>query len=223
MPTKKTIAKKIVKKTQTQGGDLVLSEISTKSSFSKPSLNKKTAIILLIIGILILAVLNKSFFIAATVNNSPITNLELLMRLNSQYREQTLTEMINERVILGEASKKGIIVNKSDVDTKVSGIESSVGGAAALDSLLAQQGQTRDGLRKQLSIQLTIEKLYSDEATVSAAEVDQFITQNKDQLKASDSAGQITEATDALKQQKLSQIFNDKFQALKQAANIKIF
>ncbi len=72
-------------------------------------------------------------------------------------------------------------------------------------------------------IQLAITKLYDKEATVSAEEVSKFIETNKDQLKATDSAGQEKEAYDNLKQQKLSQIFSQKFQQLKQKANIKIF
>ena len=65
--------------------------------------------------------------------------------------------------------------------------------------------------------------LDEDEATVSAEEVNQFISSNKNYLKATDSAGQIKEAGDSLKQQKLSQIFSQKFQDLKQKASVKIF
>ncbi|MDO8639189.1 MAG: hypothetical protein Q7R43_06445, partial [Candidatus Daviesbacteria bacterium] len=72
-------------------------------------------------------------------------------------------------------------------------------------------------------IQLIIEKLYANEATVSASEVAQFIAQNGSQLQATDSAGQQKEAEDALKQQKLGTIFNQKFQDLKSAAKVTIY
>jgi hypothetical protein len=64
--------------------------------------------------------------------------------------------------------------------------------------------------------------MYGTEATVSAQEISQFIEQNGTGMQASDSASQQKEAEDAIKQQKLSQIFNQKFQELKAAANIKI-
>ncbi len=185
--------------------------------------SKKIYLILLIAGILLLGVYKKSWFVAATVNGSPITNLELLQKLNQQFRNQTLTQMINEKVILDEARKNNATPMQSEIDKKIAELETSVGGKDTLDSLLAQQGQTRTSLRDQVRIQLAITKLYDSQATVSAEEVSKFLEQNKDQLKATDSASQEKEAMSTLKQQKLSQIFTQKFQELKTKANIKIF
>lgn len=187
----------------------------------RPSRQVYTALV--IAGVILLAVYNKSVFVAATVNGSPLSNLELQNRLNREYREQTLNQMVNEKIVLDEAKKKGIAVSGTDVNNKVAGLEKSVGGAATLDSLLAQQGQTRASLKEQILIQLTIEKMYGSEATVSADEIQQFIDQNKDSLQATTPAEQQKEAEDALKQQKLTQIFQQKFQQLKQAAKIQIF
>ena len=185
--------------------------------------SKKLYLIILILGILLLAVYKKDWFIAAVVNGTPVTNLELQLKLNAQFKTQTLNQMINEKIILSEAAKNSAIPSQQEVDQKIADVEKSVGGKDTLDSLLAQQGQTRSGLRDQIMIQLAITKLYDKEATVSADEVSKFIEANKDQLKATDSAGQEKEAYDNLKQQKLSQIFSQKFQELKQKANIKIF
>lgn len=184
---------------------------------------RRDYLLLLILGLILLAVFKKSWFIAATVNGTPITNLELISKMNDQYRQQTLNQLINEKVILEEAKKKNIVVDNNQINDKVSELEKSVGGAQVLDSLLSQQGQSRDSLRQQLRVQLIIEKLYQNEATVSAEEVNNFITQNAAALQATDSAGQIQEATNLLKQQKLSEIFSQKFQELRQIANIKIF
>ncbi len=180
-------------------------------------------LILVIVVILILAVYKKGWFIAATVNGAPITNLELQLKLNQSFRTQTLTQLINEKIILSEAAKGGAIPTEAEINQKITELETNVGGKDALDGLLAQQGQTRIMLREQIKIQLAITKLYDKDATVSADEVTKFIEQNKDQLKATDSAGQQKEATNALKQQKLSQVFSQKFQELKQKAKIQIF
>lgn len=205
------------------GGKLnnYLNNISEKFQDYKKS--KKIYLIILVLGILLLAVYQKSWFIAATVNNMPVSNLELQMKLNKQFREQTLSQLVNEKVIMNEAAKNNALPNQSEIDSKITDLEKSVGGKETLDSLLAQQGQTRSGLKDQVMIQLAISKLYEKEATVSAAEVAKFIEENKEQLRASDSAGQGQEATDSLKQQKLSQIFSQKFQELRAKANIKIF
>lgn len=184
---------------------------------------KKIYIILLIAGILLLAIYKKNWFIAATINGSPVTNLELQMRLNQAFRTQTLNQLINEKIILSEAAKNNVVVSDLEIDNKISEIETSVGGAQTLDAMLTQQGQTRETIKQQIKLQLTIEKLYTNEATVSAEEVAQFIEQNKETLRATDSAGQQKESYDALKNQKLTEIFTQKFQELRQKAKIQIF
>ncbi|MBI2330328.1 SurA N-terminal domain-containing protein, partial [Candidatus Daviesbacteria bacterium] len=186
----------------------LLDKISLFKNFRS---SKSFYIILIIAGVLLLAIYKKSWFIAAIVNGSPITNLELQIRLNQQFRSQTLNQMVNEKIILSEAAKNSATATEAEVSKKISEIESSVGGVQGLDALLSQQGQTRQSIRGQIKLQLTIEKLYATEATVSAEEASKFIETNKQFLQATDSAGQQKEAYDSLKSQKLSQIFSQKF------------
>lgn len=196
--------------------------ISLKSITSyRPS--KAAYILLLAIGLLLLASYKKNWFVAATVNNAPVSNFELQSRLNKLYREQVLTQMINEKILLSEARKNGITVSDADIDNKVKEVETKVGGAQSLDSLLSSQGQTKESFRDQLKFQIIIEKMYAKDATVSAEEVKTYVEQNKDQLQATNSAGQEKEAQEALQQDKLSKTFSEKFQQLKQSAQIRIF
>ena len=185
--------------------------------------SKKIYLVILVLGILLLAVYKKSWFIAATVNGLPITNLELQTKLNDQFKTQTLNQIINEKLIMTEAAKNNAIPSPKEVDQKIADLENSVGGKDALDSLLSQQGQTRSSLKEQVMVQLAITKLYEKDATVSAEEVAKYITDNQTQMQATDSAKQELEATNNLKQQKISQLFSQKFQDLRQKANIKIF
>lgn len=185
--------------------------------------SKTFYIIVIILGILLLAFYKKSWFVAAIVNGVPLTNLELQTKLNQQFRSQTLNQLINEKIIMQEAQKNNTILKEDDINKKIAEIEKSVGGKEMLDSLLSQQGQSRISLRDQIRIQLIISKLYEKEATVSADEVSKFIEQNKDQMRATESAQQEKEAYDTIKNQKLSQIFSQKFQELKQKAKIQIF
>lgn len=185
--------------------------------------NRKFYLLILGLGLLLLFFYKKSWFVAATVNGSPISNFSLQERLNAQYRQQTLSQLIDEKIITSEARKKAIAVTEADIDNKVAKLEENFGGAANLDNLLLQQGQSRQSLKEQLKIQLSIEKLYQNEATSSPEEIAKFIEDNKDQLKATDSAKQQEEARGLLRQQKLSKIFAQKFQELKAASQIKIF
>lgn len=193
------------------------------SSYKNFRSSKKIYLVLIIAGLVLLVMYKKSWFVAATVNGSPVSNLELQMRLNKQFRTQTLTQMINEKIILSEAAKNNATASEAEVNKKIAEIETSVGGAQSLDAMIAQQGQTRESIRQQIKLQLSIEKLYANTATVSAEEVTAFLEQNKDQLRATDSAGQQKEAYDAIKNQKLTQTFSQKFQELKTKAKIQIF
>lgn len=187
----------------------------------RPSRN--VYIVLVIAGVLLLATLKKDLFVAAMVNGQPVFNLELQTRLNQQFRAQTLDQMVSEKIILDEANKNRALATETEVSVKIAEIETSVGGVQAFNNLLSQQGQTIDNVKKQLRVQLSIEKLYAKDAPVSADEISKYIETNQSILSATDSAGQEKEAMTALKQQKLSQTFQAKFQALRQAAKIQIF
>lgn len=193
------------------------------TSFKNFRSSKKFYVVLIIVGLILLANFKKGWFVAAMVNGSPITNFELQMKLNQQFHTQTLNQLINEKIILDEARKNNAVVQDTEINNKIQEIETSVGGTKAMDDILSSQGQDRNSIKNQIRLQLSIEKLYSNEATVSAQEVDKFLETNSAQLRASDSASQIKEAADLLKQQKLSQIFNEKFQSLRQSAKITIF
>lgn len=197
------------------------------NNFSEKAINfrksKVLYIILIAAGLLLLFIYKKNWIVAATVNGSPITNLELQIRLNKQFRTQTLTQLINEKIILTEAAKNNAVATEEEINKKISELETQVGGASVLDNLLSQQGQNRDSIKQQLKLQVSIEKLYANDATVSAEEVAKFIEENKNQLRSTDSAAQKQEASDVIKSQKLSQIFSQKFQDLRTKAKIQIF
>lgn len=176
-----------------------------------------SSILLLIFGI------RRDLFLAATVNGSPISNIELLSRLNDQYRQQILNQLINEKIVLDEAKKRGVIIKNSEIEEKISELEDNLGGAETLNAMLAQQGQTKITLKDNIKLQLLVEKMYQEEASVSAEEVTKFVAENQVQLEATEAGEQYKEAGEYLKQQKISEIFSIKFQELKQKANIKIF
>ncbi|MBI2334301.1 SurA N-terminal domain-containing protein [Candidatus Daviesbacteria bacterium] len=192
-------------------------------SLKKFRSSKKFYVVLLILGLLLLATFKKDWFVAAMVNGSPITNIELQLKLNEQFRSQILNQLINEKIILDEARKNNALVTDEEIGKKIQEIEVSLGGAKTMDEILAAQGQDRNSIKNQIRLQLSIEKLYLKEATVSAEEMEKFLETSRDQLQATESAKQEIEAENLLKQQKLSQIFNEKFQTLRSQAKITIF
>lgn len=225
MPKKK-IAKKLATKVPTKDDypfKSVNQTLGRVSSFKNFKSSKKFWLIVLIVGLLVLGFYKKSWFVAAMVNGQPITNLELQKKLNDQFRTQTLNQMINEKILLDQARKTNNLPSEDDINKKITDLQNQVGGKDALDSVLSQQGQTLPQLKEQVRLQLIITRLYQKEATVSADEVDKYIQQNASTLQATDSAKQKEEAYNLLQQQKLTQIFNQKFQELRSAAKIQIF
>lgn len=191
--------------------------------FNKYKKNKFVILAVIIILIVAFVSYKKSWFIAATVNGSPISNFAVLKEEDSQYRKQIIDQLTSEKIILDEAQKKGVKVSDSDIDAKIAEIEKQYGGAAGFDATLAQQGLTRSSVRGQIKLSLALEKLYGSEIAVTPDEVTKFIEQNKSQMQSTTSADLEKEANDIIKSQKQSQVFSQKFQDLKNAANIQIF
>ncbi|MBI2268484.1 MAG: SurA N-terminal domain-containing protein [Candidatus Blackburnbacteria bacterium] len=233
MPAKKLTAKttktnKPASNRKTSKRTIVSPEVeSFESSFSltnrKLSTRKILAISLIALAIFGLAYYKKGWFVPAIVNGSPVTGIELLERMNKDYRQQTLEQIINEKIVLDEAKKKNALPTSQEIDAKVAELEGKFGGGDSFAKLLKEQGQSKDGVRDQIKLQLAMEKLYSEEATVSAEEIDKFVKENKSQLQATDPTAQREEAEKLLKQQKLSQIFYQKFQELKQNTKVQTF
>ena len=165
----------------------------------------------------------KHWFVPATVNGLPILSPQVIVRLYSDYRSPAVSELIDERIIMAEAKKNNVLPSREEINARMTELEAQVGGAEALNNLLAQEGTSRTSLERRMSMRLALEKIYSNEATISAEEIDEFMKTNKAQLTASDSASQKSEAEALIKQDKLGAIINQKFTELREKANIKIF
>ena len=133
---KKTTTKSLV---ETPIGERPEESVRTSPN---PFTVKRIGIGLLIGIIVVLAVYKKGIFVVATVNGRPITTVELLSKLNQNYRNQELDNMVTERVILDEAKKKNALPANQEIQDRVADIEKRFGGKESFDNLLSQQGQT---------------------------------------------------------------------------------
>lgn len=205
----------------------VTTEKTAFTNFKLPIVNykptKRDCIIAVVLALLILAFYKKSWFVVALVNNQPIITAELNQQLHKKYKDQVLDQMINEKLLSQEASKKGVVIEQSQIDERIKKLEDQYGGADTLSAILAQQGMTKEDLIDQTKIQLLVEALYGSEASPSAEEIKKFMEENKDTPEATDEAKFKEIATEQTKQDKLSKLFAEKFQALKGAAKIQIF
>jgi foldase protein PrsA len=148
--------------------------------------------------------------IAAVVNGRPITRFEVDQALYKQSGKDALQNMIDERLIRSEISKNGVQVSDDEINKRVDEIKISLG--QNFDSALAAQGLTATSLKDQIRVQLSLEKLLSDKATVSAEEV----------KKLSPNEADAESAAKYLKQQKLQEAISSWIADLRTKAKIFI-
>ncbi len=197
---------------------------SLKNNLPKNAKTSRWLIIALLVIILALLVWrNKGLLVAATVNGQPLWRLSLEQRLNSQYSNQTLDEMVGEMLIRQAAAKNKITVSKAEVDGKVAEIEKTLNGRISLQDALAQQGDTLAGFRQRVELQLLLEKLTAGQVTVSDDEINSYIESNKSLMTATDEAGLRAEAKQALMSQKQNTVLRQYFSNLQKGAKVSKF
>lgn len=184
---------------------------------------KKTAYIAIGLGFILLAYFGKSLFISALVNNQPITAIELNNRMSALYKDRVLDQLIDQKIIEQEASKKGVVVSSQQINDKMAETESTYGGKEVFDSLLQQQGLGRDEFIRLTRLQLLMEGLYKNEATPSEEEIVSFINANANTPEATDPARLRQIAQDQIQQQKMVQIFGQKLEDLRNQSKIQTF
>ena len=215
MPVKKTITRKTTAGNKTDPA-------KTRKSFIPGSLI--TPKNLIIVGLLVLAIafwFLKNYFIVATVNGQPVSRFELNTRLNSQFRSSVVDQLINERLLLGAVRQQGIFITTTEIDQRVKEIEKSLEGKMTLDAALKTQGLSSASFRRQLELQLSIEKMFAKDATVSASEIDEYLKNNQSLFpEATDTAKLKSEVEGFIKQQKISKLYEDWFNKIKQDAKI---
>lgn len=187
-------------------------------------LSAKNILLIVILVIIALVWKFKGNFIAAMVNGQPISRWQLNGRLVKKFGDQTLDSIINERLILAAARQKGIFVKSEEIENKVKQIETRLNGKISLDDALKAQGLTKEDFRKELEIQVSIEKLFEKDATVSSNEIDDYMKKNSQVYKsATDPAVINQEIKSILAQQKINDLFEKWFADIQKNAKITKF
>lgn len=198
-----------------------MAQYSVPSSVKKAFSPVKIAIAVVLIVIAVLLWRNKGIIIAGKVNNEPIWRWELERRMVARAGNQVFEEMVNESLLKAAASKKGIVVTDSELNQKVKEIEKSLNGQISLADALAQQSMSMDEFRRQVGLQIIVEKLTADSVKVTDEEVATYVEQNKSLLTATDEAGLKEEAKQNLMRERQSTAFQKIFDDLKKSAKIQ--
>lgn len=187
---------------------------------------KKALIIFLVFLIFAFILFNfKHLFIAAIVNNKPITRYALNRELEKQGGQQILESLITKSLILQEAEKQGIKISNEKIKEKIAEIEANIKSQGSdLDTLLQTQGQTRQDLEKQIRIELIIEEILEKDVSISEEQVKDYFEENKELFgEEATFEGVKDQLEEELRQQELSNRFQSWLEELKQKAKIYYF
>lgn len=187
----------------------------------------KSKIILIVIVVLIFAVLYycRNLFIVATVNGQPISRISLIQELEKESGKQTLNNLVTKMLIIQEARKQKININKNDVDAEIKEIEANLAKQGqTLDQVLLLQGMTKESLIEQITIQKMIEKMVGKDVQVTDKEIADYLEKNKSLIPEGKKPEDIKEE---VKQQLIQQKTSDQFQTwledLQKKAKINYF
>ena len=221
MATRKTVITKALKKNTS-----VIQMVEQDPLSSSPTRKFPTKYLYLIVALLALSALvlaNKSLLLAAVVDGKPIFSWELNRVLVDRYGKQTLEGMVSEALITSEAKKQSVVVPPTEVSAREEEIVKGLGGGMNLEEILKIQGLSKDEFDRQITMQLTVQKLLGKDLTITEADVDNFIASNRATLVATEEAALRVEAKQAILDAHIGEKLQPWFNELKSKAKILRF
>ncbi len=204
------------------------SRIPSVPSFSKRPSKRFIAIAATIIVLGGLVYLISKYAIIGWVDNKPITKFQLYSNLEKRYGNDTREQLIVEQLILSEAKQKNLSVSDEELAAEIANIEQQQGGADQLAQILQVQGISQDEFRNLVKLQLFRTKIFGEGVNVTDEQVNQYITENQESLPAATAGAAQAEkdqlrkdVMDQLKQQEISQKFNQWLQTTLQSDRVK--
>jgi foldase protein PrsA len=185
----------------------------------------RTAVIIgCVVAFFLVAFLARGYFVAATVNGSPISRLSVIQELEKQGGKTALDSLITQKLIENEANKQNIVVSEEELNAEMQKIEAQVTAqGGTLEQALAQQGMTVESLRNQVRIQQQMQKLLGDKVTVTDEEVQKYITDSKATIPAGEEESAKEQIRDQIRDQKLNQEAQVFITNLRNDAKIKYY
>ncbi len=196
-------------------------KISSPVRLKKSYLLWAIGVIALILAIYLL----RGMFIAATVNGQPISRIAVIRELERQGGKQALNSIVTKNLILQEAKKQNVTVNKEEIDKELKRIEDNIKRQGqTLDQALTLQGMTKENLVEQIRLQKMIEKIVGKDIKVADKEVDEYIAKNQESLPQDQERKVLgAQVKDQLRQQKLNEKVNSWIESLRKNAKISSF
>ena len=120
--------------------------------------------------------------VVARVNGEDITKDELYEIMVKQDGQTALDALISKKIIQLEAEKQKIQVTDADLEGEVAELANYYGGQAAFEQSLTMYNMTIDDVKKDLVVQVQLEKLMEARITITDKEVEEYFAANSEQF-----------------------------------------
>jgi foldase protein PrsA len=115
----------------------------------------------------------------ASVEGQTISKDELYNALVTPYGKDTLSLLIDNRIIEMEAKKEGVKVSEQEIKDELQMYIDSYGGDEAFEAALKQSGVSEEDLKQDIEYYVLIEKLLKPEIDVTEEEKKAYFEENK--------------------------------------------
>ena len=120
--------------------------------------------------------------VLATVNDTPITQHQLVERLRYGPGPKVLLRMIDERLITAEAARRGISPTHQQVELKLSQAASRFGSEKDLKDMLRERGHSLAELKDRLRLDAMLDRIATEQTTVENSQIEQYYQENIDEF-----------------------------------------
>jgi hypothetical protein len=220
---KKTKSKKVSARHEmidTKTEDLMINPVSYAPKSSEATRTRWMTFAIVLLVVLGVYLGSRGYIVAAMVNGKPIFRWDLSRSLQTRFGQQTLESMISERLIADTASSQGVVITHEEIEAKMNDLVKTLGPNVKIEDLLKYQGMTKSDFESQIRLQLTVEKILGKDVEVTDIEIEEFITQNRETMTATDEAALRGEARATIESQKISEKIQPWFAEIKEKAKI---
>lgn len=117
--------------------------------------------------------------VVASVNGEKISKDELYDVMLKQGGQQALDSLISQKVVELEAKKQKIAASEQDIQKELDKYYNQYGGKEVFNQALAQNGFTLDEVKKDLELNVKLNKLLETRISISADEQKTYFEENK--------------------------------------------
>lgn len=182
---------------------------------------KKAILIAALVVIAALAFYFRGFFIAATVNGSPVSRFDVTREAEKQSGKSILDGIIIKKLIKIEAAKQKIVITKEDVAAEIAKLEEQLKSQnLTLDEALKKQGVTKASLEEQIILQKQVEKMVL-KTEITDAEIAEYIKTNKITIPAGEETNFRAQIKTSMEQAAFNEAAQKFVEGLRAKADIK--